>query len=55
MHLEGIGGATEHKHDYIYCLPESYHKLAKCSMNKKKKDDEVPVKKSFNWIFGRTA
>jgi acyl-[acyl-carrier-protein] desaturase len=52
-HVEGLSGDIEKEREYICRLPERYRKLAERSMNKKKKDGEVPVKKSFSWIFGR--
>lgn len=55
--LEGISGEAEKERDYLCRLPDRYRKLAERSMNRKKKanEDEVPVRKAFDWVYGRTV
>lgn len=53
--IEGVSSETEKELDYICRLPERYRKLAERSMNKKKKENKVPAKVQFDWIFGRAV
>lgn len=53
--LEGLSSVGEKDRDYICKLPLRYRKLAERAMNKKKKKNEPPVLRSFDWIHGRTA
>jgi len=54
-HMEGLNASGEKERDYLCKLPSRYRKLAERSMNKKKKDNDVPLLKSFSWIHGRQA
>lgn len=54
-HVEGLSAEGEKERDYVCRLPDRYRKLAERSMNKKKKENKPPVKKEFEWIFGRAV
>ena len=53
--ITGISSESEKEREYLCRLPTRYRKLAERSMNKKKKDGEEDVPKSFGWIYDRTA
>ena len=53
--ITGLSSESEKEREYLCRLPTRYRKLAERSMNKKKKDGEEDVPKSFGWIYDRTA
>jgi len=53
--ITGISSESEKEREYLCRLPTRYRKLAERSMNKKKKDGEEDVPKSFGWIYDRKA
>jgi len=53
--ITGLSSESEKEREYLCRLPGRYRKLAERSMNKKKKDGEEDVPKSFGWIYDRKA